>query len=99
MVTYTVFPFKSSGVAPSFHRIEQADDALAAAESLKMLAEHRSAVRVTVWREEVLVFSGPSAACAAWLATSPRHLAHCPAVSPADQPCDADCGRLPTPRS
>ena len=95
MVTYTVFPFKSSGVAPSCHWIEQADDALAAAEALKLLADHHSAVRVTVWREDALIFSGPSAACAAWLTTTPQGLAHCPAISHPDQLCSTDCGRLP----
>ena len=38
MSTYTVFPFKSSGVAPSVYWIEQGDDVLAAAEGLRLLA-------------------------------------------------------------
>lgn len=94
MAIYTVLPFKSSGVAPSVYWIEQDDDALAAAEGLKLLADHESAVRVTVWRGEDLVFSGPSAACAAWLAIEPQRLSLCPAISHPDQLCSTDCGRL-----
>lgn len=94
MTTYTVFPFKASGVAPGLHWIERPDDALATAEGLKLLAEHDSAVRVTVWREDVLVFSGPSADCAAWLKATPGRLSLCPAVSDPDQLCSPDCGHL-----
>lgn len=94
MSTYTVFPFKSSGVAPSMYWIEQRDDVLAAAEGLKLLADHQSAVRVTVWRGEALVFSGPSAACAAWLANEPQRLSDCPAIFDPEQLCSKECGRL-----
>ena len=94
MSTYTVFPFKSSGVAPSVYWIEQDDDILAAAEGLKLLADHQSAVRVTVWREEALVFSGPSTVCLAWLATEPKRLSLCPAISHPEQLCSKECGRL-----
>lgn len=94
MSTYTVFPFKASGVAPSVYWIEQGDDVLAAAEGLRLLADHKSAVRVTVWRGEALVFSGPSAACAAWLANEPQRLSDCPAIFDPEQLCSKECGRL-----
>ena len=97
MVTYTVFPFMASGVAPAFHCIDRADDASAAAEALKLLADHHGAVRVTVWREDALVFSGPSATCAAWLTATPQCLAECPAISHPDQSCRPGCGRLTAP--
>lgn len=94
MVTYMVFPYTSAGVAPTFHCIEQADDAAAVAEAMTLLATHQHSVRVSVWRESALIFSGLSADCAAWLATTPQCLPNCPAISNPDQPCRPDCGRL-----
>jgi len=60
----------------------------------RLLADHQSAVRVTVWRGEALVFSGPSAECAAWLSSEPQRRSDCPAISHPDQLCSTDCGRL-----
>ena len=93
MVTYTVFPISASGVAPSFHCIDQVDDIAAAAEALKLLADHNGAVRVLVYREDALVFSGPSFACAKWLKARPQCLAQCPAVLHRDDVCPPDCLR------
>lgn len=94
MISYTVFPYMTSGVAPAFHWIERPDDVSASAEALKLLATHSSTVRVTVWREDDLVFSGLSHKCATWLATAPQCRASCPAISHPDRTCGQDCGRL-----
>jgi hypothetical protein len=94
MVTYMVFPYTAAGVAPTFHCIEQVDNAAAAVEAMKLLADHHHSVRVTVWRENTLVFSGPSAECAAWLVTAAQCLPNCPAFSHPNQSCRADCGGL-----
>jgi hypothetical protein len=97
MTTYTVYPFKSSGVASSLYWIDETGDAAAAAKGMKLLADHDSAVRVTVRRGEALVFSGACSACAAWLAASPDRIALCPAISQPDDLCRSDCGRLTLP--
>jgi hypothetical protein len=94
VVAYTVYPFKTSGVAPVFIYIEQADNPAAASEALKLLEQHSSAARVTVWREDQVIFSGLSSACAAWLAEAPRRLEHCPALSAPEQSCPPTCGRF-----
>ncbi|WP_421736659.1 hypothetical protein [Caulobacter sp.] len=94
MSSYTVFPFKASGVAPVFFAIERDGDAAAALEAIRLLGQHTSADRVTVWRDEQLVFSGLSTDCAAWLATEPDRLASCLALNSPEDACPADCGRL-----
>lgn len=63
MVAYTVYPFKASGVSPVFIPLEREDDAAAAAAAITLLESHHSADRVTVWRENVVIFSGPSSEC------------------------------------
>jgi hypothetical protein len=94
VVGYTVFPFKASGVAPVFIYIEQKDDPAAVDEALKVLEEHSGSTRVTVWREDQVIFSGLSSACAAWLAEAPTRLANCPALSSPELACPKSCGRF-----
>lgn len=93
MSSYTVFPFKASGVAPVFFAIERESDAAASLEALRLLGEDPGAARVSVWRDEQFVFSGPSTQCALWLAAGLDRLANCPAVNSPQEPCPSDCGR------
>lgn len=96
MVSYMVFPYTAAGIAPTFHVIDQADDAAAVVEAIKLLAEHDHSVRVAVWRENTLIFSGVSAACAAWLLKTSQRPPACPAISSPEQVCRPGCGgRLP----
>ena len=94
MITYAVFPFKASGVAPLFIPIDEKDDAAAATAAVDLLSIHRSADRVTVWREDKMIFSSPSSECAIWLAASPDRRANCPAMSLSEQACPAQCERI-----
>lgn len=94
MSSYTIFPFKASGVAPVFFAIEREGDAAASLEALRLLREHPSADRVSVWRDEQLVFSGLSTDCSAWLAAAPDRLANCPALNNPEEACPLDCARL-----
>lgn len=94
MSSYTVFPFKASGVAPVFFAIEREGDTAASLEALRLLGEHLSADRVSVWRDEHLVFSGLSTECSAWLAAAPDRLATCPALKSPEEGCPSVCGRL-----
>ena len=94
MSSYTVFPFKASGVAPVFFAIESEGDAAASLEALRLLSEHPSADRVSVWRDEQLVFSGLSTGCATWLTAAPDRLANCVALNRPEEACPLDCARL-----
>ena len=86
MVSYMVFPFKASGVAQVFIPIDREDDVAAAAAAITLLEGHRSADRVTVWREGIVIFSGPSSECLTWLALSPERRAACPALNAPKRP-------------
>jgi hypothetical protein len=48
MVDYTIYPFKSSGVAPAFAFVESEDDSSAVVEAMNLLRSHASATRVTL---------------------------------------------------
>lgn len=91
MVAYTVFPFKPSGVAPVFISIDQDDDAAAAAEALNLLQDHASATRVTLWRDDEMVFEGLSKACLLKLAQGRSQDMCCPALSSATGVCPPGC--------
>jgi hypothetical protein len=93
MVAYTVFPFKPSGSAPVFAFIECDTDESAISAALSVLAEHPSSVRVALWRENELVFSGLSAGCVAWLTEAPERIANCPQLTSSGLPCPPSCGR------
>ncbi len=94
MVFYTVFPFYATGVAPAFIPIDREDDASAADAAITLLEGHRSAARVIVWREDRIIFSGPSSECLSWLALAPERRVACPALSVPKQACPPDCGRF-----
>ena len=95
MVAYTVFPFKPSGVAPMFVSIERDDDASAQTEATNVLRDHVSATRVTLWRDDTVVFRGLSSACVAWLASDTRREAGCPALSASEGACPPNCRTEP----
>ena len=94
MISYTVFPFMASGVAPIFIPIESENDTAAAASAIRLLEEHSSADRVTVWGEDRVVFSGLSSHCAAWIAAAPERRASCPALNAPEKPCPLNCGAI-----
>ncbi len=77
-----------------FFAIERDGDDAAFLEAIRLLGQHASADRVSVWRDEQLIFSGLSTDCAAWLAANPDRLASCPALNNPDEGCPTDCGRL-----
>jgi hypothetical protein len=91
MVGYTVYPFKSSGVAPAFAFVEREDDSSAAIEAMNILRAHPSATRVTLFREDQAIFRGLSSACAAWLAEGSHRAINCPALSCSDDACPPRC--------
>ena len=92
MISYTVFPFKASGVAPIFVPIQSKNDTTATATAIKLLQEHSCADRVMVWCEDRLVYSGLSRHCADWIAATPERRVSCPALNSAEKPCPHDCG-------
>lgn len=94
MVSYTVFPFKASGVASVFIPIDREDDAAAAVAAITLMEEHRSADRVTVWQRDMVIFSGPSSACLSWLALAPERRVGCPALHAPELACPPECGRF-----
>jgi len=47
---FTFYPRRADGAAPAFETIECADDAAALIRARQVLADHRSAVEVVVWR-------------------------------------------------
>ena len=91
MVAYTVFPFKASGVAPVFIAIDRDNDAAAAAEALNLLQDHASAVRVTLWRDDEVIFEGLSKACLFKLAQGRPQDMCCPALSGSAGVCPPGC--------
>jgi hypothetical protein len=91
VTAYTVFPFKVSGVAPMFAFIEHDDDRSAVAEALTILRQHSSATRVTLCREDQVIFHGLSSECSAWLASGKHREAGCPVLHASDGPCPPNC--------
>lgn len=97
MSSYTIFPFKASGVATVFSAFESDSDAAASVEAFHVLGDHQSADRVSVWRDDRLIFSGLSTDCVTWLAAATGRMANCPALTNPEEACPPDCGRLTTP--
>jgi hypothetical protein len=52
MPLYTFYPRRADGAAPAFETYELSHDAAALARAQAVLAEHKSAVEVVVWRGE-----------------------------------------------
>jgi hypothetical protein len=91
MAAYTVFPFNASGVAPVFVSIEKDNDAAAVEEALEVLKDHSSATRVMVWRDDKVIFHGPSSRCILWLAGGKHREVGCPALTATGGVCPPAC--------
>lgn len=91
MVAYTIFPFKASGVAPVFVSMERDDDTSAVTDALTVLRDHSSATRVTLWREDQVIFRGLSSECVRWLAGGSDRGIGCPGLSSSDGACPPTC--------